>query len=55
MNVGKPQPIAVGLDSPAGVIANEESGFERFARDCATGACRGAMWEGYQFFVRFRF
>jgi hypothetical protein len=42
-------------DTPAGVIEEEESGLERFARDCATGACRGAMWEGYQFFVRFRF
>lgn len=42
-------------DTRAGEIAEDESGLERFAKDCATGACRGAMWEGYQFFVKFRF
>ncbi|MCK4306549.1 MAG: hypothetical protein KAY24_20065 [Candidatus Eisenbacteria sp.] len=56
--VRKRQPEGRGVeesDTPAGAIEEEESGFERFAKDCATGACRGAMWEGYQFFVRFRF
>lgn len=39
----------------AGEVREGETPFNRFCKDCATGACRGALYEGYQFFCRFRF
>jgi hypothetical protein len=39
----------------AGEVREGETPFTRFCKDCATGACRGALYEGYQFFCRFRF
>lgn len=39
----------------AGEIQEGETPFNRFCKDCVTGACRGAAYEAYQFFCRFRF
>lgn len=41
--------------SSAGQVQEGESAFSRFLKDCATGACRGAAWESYQFFREYRF
>ena len=42
-------------ETRAGIIKEGESAGERFLRDCMTGACRGASWEAYEFFCKFRF
>lgn len=42
-------------ETDAGDVREGEKPVERFFRDCLTGACRGAMWEGYSFFKKFRF
>ena len=45
----------IEVQGEAGDVQEEETATNRFFRDCLTGACRGALWEGYQFFKRFRF
>lgn len=39
----------------AGEVQEGETAFNRFCKDCVTGACRGAAYEAYQYFCRFRF
>lgn len=38
----------------AGIIMEGETAFERFMKDCATGACRGFFEEGSDFFRYWR-
>lgn len=38
----------------AGIIMENEAPFERFLKDCATGACRGFFEEGSDFFRYWR-
>jgi len=38
----------------AGVVLEGETPFERFVKDCATGACRGFFEEGCDFFRHWR-
>lgn len=38
----------------AGIIMEDESPFERFMKDCVTGACRGFFEEGSDFFRYWR-
>lgn len=53
---GAPEEVEVlSADSDAGDVREGEKPVERFFRDCLTGACRGALWEGYSFFKKYRF
>lgn len=49
-------PVRRGPDerTHAGIILDGESPFERFAKDCVTGACRGFFEEGGDFFRHWR-
>jgi hypothetical protein len=49
-------PTRRGPDSRthAGIVQEGETAFERFMKDCATGACRGFFEEGSDFFRYWR-
>jgi hypothetical protein len=55
VNTPRPADGATSAKGEAGVIRDGETASQRFVKDCATGACRGAAWEAYQFFCNFRF
>lgn len=55
VNSQKPTDGAASAKGEAGTIRENETASQRFIKDCATGACRGAAWEAYQFFCNFRF
>ena len=38
----------------AGILLEDETPFQRFIKDCATGACRGFFEEGCEFFRYWR-
>ena len=60
VRINNPRPVHKGdgaatTSNESGVIREDETAGQRFVKDCATGACRGAAWEAYQFFCNFRF
>jgi len=50
----QPQSRNMVSSSHAGVVLEGETAFERFAKDCVTGACRGFFEEGSDFFRNWR-
>lgn len=47
------RPLASSHES--GMVGEHETAFQRFVKDSAAGGLRGAFYEAYQFFTKFRF